>query len=205
MYDSEKSPFFTPSIDPDSPFARAFAKTMGHEGGYVSDPEDAGGETYRGISRVYNPTWQGWRVIDMWKEKNISTEERDIYLKDMVPAFYRAMYWDRFQGDRIASLAKEVAYELFDSAVNMGVHQAVKFLQVALNMQNRQGTTYPDIEVDGKMGPLTISTLQRYLTWQPGNRTENERILLNCMNGEQYIFYKNNPQHERFRGWFSRV
>lgn len=189
---------------PSEVFAHAFAKTMGHEGGYANDAHDVGGETYRGISRTYNPSWSGWKTIDKWKAGGLSSDERDVYLKELVPAFYRQMYWDRFQGDKIAPMAPDIAVELFDTAVNMGVTRAVTFLQTALNMQNNPGTTYPDIKVDGKLGPSTISTLQRYLTWQPGNRAENERILLNCMNGEQYIFYKSNPQHERYRGWFAR-
>ena len=36
-------------------FNDAFDETMGHEGGYVNDSNDAGGETYRGISRRFNP------------------------------------------------------------------------------------------------------------------------------------------------------
>lgn len=186
-------------------FETAFTRTMGHEGGYANDKHDLGGETYRGIARAYHPSWPGWPTIDSWRRQEISSEERDIYLKETVKTFYRQQFWDRFQGDKVAAISAEVACELFDTAVNMHVTRAVQFLQTALNMQNSGGTTYPDITVDGRLGPSTLSTLQRYLTWQPGNRASNERILLNCMNGEQYLFYKQNPQHERFRGWFARV
>ena len=44
-------------------FKKAYDKTMGHEGGYVHDPDDAGGETYKGISRRYHPGWEGWKVV----------------------------------------------------------------------------------------------------------------------------------------------
>lgn len=192
-------------LTPIEVFTEAFAKTMGHEGGYAHDPHDPGGETYRGISRAYHPSWSGWEIIDKWKAGGISSDERDIYLRDPVLHFYKQMYWDRFQGDKVAPVSPNVAVELFDTAVNMGVTRAVEFLQTALNMQNSGGATYPDISVDGRIGPSTISTLQRYLTWQPGSRQQNEQILLNCMNGEQYLFYKKNPQHERYRGWFARV
>lgn len=46
-------------------FGDAFKKLSIKEGGYVNDKDDAGGETYRGISRKYNPTWQGWTMIDL--------------------------------------------------------------------------------------------------------------------------------------------
>ena len=49
-------------------FGDAFKKLSIKEGGYVNDKDDAGGETYRGISRKYNPTWQGWTMIDSYKK-----------------------------------------------------------------------------------------------------------------------------------------
>ena len=50
-------------------FTKAYALTAAYEGGYVDDPEDAGGETYRGISRRYHPSWQGWQIIDTLKNR----------------------------------------------------------------------------------------------------------------------------------------
>ena len=40
---------------------------MEHEGGYVDDRDDRGGETYRGISRNNFPDWKGWKKIDGFK------------------------------------------------------------------------------------------------------------------------------------------
>ncbi|MFM7564688.1 MAG: glycosyl hydrolase 108 family protein, partial [Planctomycetota bacterium] len=36
-------------------FAIAFDETMINEGGYVDDPDDRGGETYRGVARRFHP------------------------------------------------------------------------------------------------------------------------------------------------------
>ena len=53
-------------------FNKAYKATMGHEGGYVDDPADKGGETYKGIARRYNPGWGGWKQIDpLFKIMNI--------------------------------------------------------------------------------------------------------------------------------------
>ena len=188
-----------------SAFSVAFGRTMKIEGGYSNDPGDPGGETYMGISRKFWPSWLGWPVIDDWKSGNINGLQRDTMLADHVRSFYKAQFWDRWQGDVIADISLEIACEMFDTSVNMNVTRAVRFLQEALNMQNQNAKTYPDIAVDGVLGNGTINTLRRYLSSQPGNKADNESILLNCMNGEQYIFYKNNPQHEQFRGWFRRV
>ncbi len=51
-------------------FDAAFEKTAAIEGGYVFDPDDAGGETYKGISRRFNPSWGGWDKIDEVKKAN---------------------------------------------------------------------------------------------------------------------------------------
>jgi len=109
------------------------------------------------------------------------------------------------QGDKVAGISPEVAYELFDTAVNLDVPDAVKFLQIALNMQRMATRSFPVLVVDGLLGRNTLTALTRYLATQPGDPERNEKILLNSMNGEQYICYKNNPQHSYFRGWFLRV
>ena len=186
-------------------FDIALQAILSHEGGYTNTPGDAGGETYKGISRVFHPGWEGWFLVDDWKSGVIGSNALDSALGPQVRSFYKGQFWDRFQGDKVAEISPSVAIELFDTAVNMGVHRAVKFLQTALNMQNQYGKVYADIPVDGVLGQHTLLTLKRYLVSQPLNPMDNERILLNCMNGEQYIHYKQNAQHERFRGWFKRV
>lgn len=184
-------------------FEVAFTRTMKHEGGYVNDPFDPGQETFCGISRFYWPNWEGWIVIDNHiPDETYGTDET---LTQLVKCFYRENFWDRVQGDMVAPLSLEVACELFDTAVNLGVADAIRFMQSSLNMLNQYGTTYPDIQTDGKLGPVTLETLDRYLNTQPGLPEENEQILSNCMNGEQYIAYKENPRHEHFRGLFKRV
>ncbi|HJW81700.1 MAG TPA: glycosyl hydrolase 108 family protein [Acidiferrobacterales bacterium] len=50
-------------------FKEAFELTLAHEGGYVKDPDDRGGETYKGIARRYNPGWPGWARINKAKQQ----------------------------------------------------------------------------------------------------------------------------------------
>lgn len=173
----------------------AFKRTMGHEGLNIltNDKRDHGGATFSGISRVYWPDWEGWAAVD----KGDFTKAADL-----VKQFYKVNFWNRMQGDTLAEMAPLVAYELFDTAVNVDVAQAVRFLQRAYNVGSGQSFVLVD---DGKLGPKTMDTIRKYLTMQPGTTALNEEILLNCMNGEQYIFYKNNPQHKIYRGWFRRL
>lgn len=185
-------------------FFEAFKITLGNEGGYVNDSSDAGGETYKGISRKYHGEWNGWVVIDSLKNapnfpKNL---DRDSSLQARVQSFYKMMYWDRFQGDQIQ--VQEIADELFDTGVNMGISRAVKFLQASLNYLNRNGELYPDMPDDGKLGPGTLKNLNIFLS------KDSPDILYKIMNvlqANHYLEYMaKSPQQEKYcRGWFKRV
>lgn len=102
------------------PYTLAFAKTMKHEAGYADVIGDKGGETYRGISRVFWPTWEGWKLVDDWKGGVIGSAALSASLDPLVMRFYRVNFWDRFQGDAVAALSVDIACELFDTGVNMG-------------------------------------------------------------------------------------
>jgi len=176
-------------------FDIAFNATMGHEGGYVNDPDDAGGETYRGIARRYNPQWEGWNIIDDTKP-NIPDDKLDRHVRN----FYEVMYWDV---NRLDDFPQVIANEMFDTAVNMGVTRAAKFLQSALNYLNRNGKLFSELVVDGKVGNRTINALEKI--------TKNDLHILwkimNVLQGMHYLNYmKKSPIQEKYaRGWFKRV
>ncbi len=188
-------------------FKAAFSRTMKNEGGYTFNSKDRGGETYMGISRRYWPGWPGWHLLDKHRgNPDLNADDfRRSGIDDLVEAFYLLNFWTRFQGEKLAAIAPDVSYEVFDSAVNMGVMTAVEFLQTALNMQREYARTYQELIIDGLLGSDTLTALDRYLLTEPGSIESNTKILLNCMNGEQYIHYKSNPRHAYFRGWFLRV
>jgi lysozyme family protein len=185
-------------------FAASFKNTLEHEGGYVNDPDDAGGETYKGISRKYNPGWLGWGKLDAMKNGAgfPGSLEQDAGLRIDVGAFYKQHYWDKFWGDDIPN--QGTSDELFDTAVNMGAERAVTFLQQALNFLNRNGTLYSDLVVDGVFGRKTLEALQTYL------QNDNPEYLLKIMNilqGKHYLDYMTkSPTQEKYaRGWLNRV
>lgn len=95
-------------------FDVVFDRVMGHEGGYVNDPHDPGGETKWGISRRSYPS------LDI--AALTRGEAREIYRRD---------FWQRIQADR---LPDGVAFQLFDFAVNSGIETAVRYLQRALGV-----------------------------------------------------------------------
>lgn len=186
-------------------FKEAFDITMGHEGGYVNDPDDAGGETYRGISRKYNPSWTGWVLIDDCKRFEFSMEEclkmKGDAMDRQVENFYKDKYWDCWWGDDISS--QEIANEMFDTGVNMGTGRAVKFLQQSLNYLNRNGRLFSDIVEDGDFGNNTM----RAFNSLPESDHHTLFIMMNVLQGQHYMNYMSkSPTQEKYaRGWFKRV
>lgn len=189
-------------------FLNAYNKTMEHEGTYSNYRIDPGGETYKGISRVYWPDWEGWPIIDKAK-KNGKPLERLIELPTMTKAFYRRNFWNRFRGFDIASLSVPVAEELFDTSVNLGAHKAVSYLQDSLNLLNDDQRVYPDMVIDGLLGPVTLKNLKLFMNRRLLPAKDKERMLLNLMNVLQGAHYvgqmRAHPEKEKFRGWFLRL
>jgi lysozyme family protein len=184
-------------------FLDAYAVTMSHEGGYGNDPDDVGGETYKGVSRIYNPSWLGWQAIDGYKHFSDFPKclELDDGLQDLVKQVYKEKYFDDYRGDNMPQM---LAMEMFDTSVNMGVGRAVKFMQIALNVLNRNGKLYQDQTPDGDYGPTSHYTLTTYL------QTDSEVLLckiINVLQGNHYIEYMTkSPTQEKYaRGWFNRV
>lgn len=118
-------------------FIDALDKVKIAEGGYVNDPDDKGGETYRGISRVHNPDWRGWVIIDEYKEmyKTIiglnKKLKENIVLQKEVYSLYKSKYWDPLDLDDLPN--QLIAYQIFDMNVNAGRSAAVKCAQRVLN------------------------------------------------------------------------
>ena len=122
-------------------FLKAYALTREFEGGYVNDPADPGGETYKGIARRKQPRWQGWAIIDGLK-KNADFPAllyKNTTLNAMVLDFYKHEFWDFLCCDSIQSQA--VAYELFDTAVNMGRETAATFFATGIERCQQQRQT----------------------------------------------------------------
>ncbi len=189
-------------------FKQAFGRTMDHEQGFVDDPVDPGGMTYMGISRRWWPSWPGWLLVD----KHLRTDKLfslDLSLAGHVKNFYLINFWNRIQGDLVSKISEEIACELFDTAVNLDVPDAVEFLQQGLNLLNRNQLLFSDMIIDGKLGPVTIKTLERYLSLRPMPKEQREAVLLKIMNtlqGNHYIQQMiTYPQNERFTGWFNRI
>lgn len=115
-------------------FKIAISKVLMHEGGYVNDPTDNGGETYRGISRKFHPGWVGWSLVDAAKKEDHfpNNLKANLVLHGLVMAFYKSKFWDMICGDSIKS--QTIADLLVDTAVLEGISAGVKHAQGIVGM-----------------------------------------------------------------------
>lgn len=93
-------------------FDGSFGRLIDHEGGYVNDPADPGGETKYGISKRSYPQ------VDI---KNLSLQDaKNIYYRD---------FWQPL-GDAHPA----IKFQAFDFAVNSGIQTAIRKLQAAVDV-----------------------------------------------------------------------
>ncbi len=111
-------------------FDDAFTKLLGHEGAYSNHKDDPGGETMWGITK--SVAIANGYVGDM---KSMPQE--------VAKAIYKKNYWDKISADK---LPEDIRYVVFDGAVNSGVTQAIRWLQMAVGAK-----------VDGVIGQETIA------------------------------------------------
>jgi lysozyme family protein len=172
-------------------FEIALNKLFQIEGGFSNNAKDAGGKTMYGITEAVARA-NGYRGR----------------MEDLSPAeaarIFKSQYWDTLRLDEIARQSYPIAYELFDTGVNCGIGTAGGFLQRALNALNREGADYADLIADGVVGPITVSTLKRFLTLHVAN---GEKVMLRALNSLQGAYYidisTTRPANERFEfGWF---
>lgn len=129
-------------------FNIAFEKMLSHEGGYSNDPDDSGGETYKGISRAHHKNWSGWSRIDKYKGKPdfLSIIDKDDLLQNEIEEFYRSNFWSPLNADQISN--QTIANSIFDFGVNAGIATSVRLIQSII------GT-----KADGIIGEQTVKRL----------------------------------------------
>ena len=154
------------------------------EGGYINHPADRGGATNFGITQSVaraNGYYGPMRSLP----------------RDEAAAIYKRLYWLRPQYDSVATIAPQVAAELFDTGVNMGPAVATTFLQRALTALNRNGSDYPDLVPDGRIGPMTLQALKDFIATR--GATGAQRVLmraLEALQGERYLRLAERPAED---------
>lgn len=163
---------------------------LGKEGGYVNNPDDAGGPTR-------------WGVTQKTARANGYTGDMRNLTRDEAKRILEADYWFGPRFDLIATVSPAIAAELCDTGVNMGPSVPAKWLQRWLNAFNQQGKLYPDLTADGQIGLLTVSALNSYLTSRGKDAEAVMLKALNCSQGSRYLdLTEQRPANRTFAyGW----
>ncbi|MCK9133420.1 glycoside hydrolase family 108 protein [Haemophilus influenzae] len=130
-------------------FKQIFDRLIGHEGGYVDDPRDPGGET-------------NWGVTKRTAQANGYTGAMKTMTRQQAYEIYRRAFWLRYNCEQMPDA---VAYQFFDAAVNHGFGNASRMLQRAVNVAD-----------DGIIGNMTIAAIKKMAISDVIMRLNAERL-----------------------------
>lgn len=152
----------------------SLAMLLQHEGGNDDDPRDPGGRTSRGITQEEYTEWReagGLLTRDVWAAGDVEVER-----------IYHDEYWN---GAHCGWLPDGVDYVVFDYGVLSGTWRAAEALQRIVN-----------VEIDGRIGPLTIAATRRMPAPQ----------IINALLDQHLAWMRSLPTWAHFgAGWKARV
>ena len=144
------------------------------EGGYVNDPNDAGGATNHGVTE------------QVAREHGYEGPMQELP-EDTARSIYAETYIKAPRFDRVLSMSPAVGTKLVDIGVNAGPGRAGRWFQQALNDMSRGGLDYAPVDVDGAVGPRTL-TAYRALEQRRG-RVKACELMLKMLDGYQTAHY----------------
>lgn len=97
---------------------------LSNEGGYVNDPDDSGGRTYKGISEKNFPNWEGWEIVNKYESLKRGQIIDNDDLDDAVYEFYLVHFYYKLKLEQIHNTY--IAAHLLDHSVNAGISNGVK-------------------------------------------------------------------------------
>lgn len=166
-------------------------RLVGREGAYSNHPSDRGGETMWGITIL---TARRYGYSGPMRLMPRAEAER----------IYRQRYWRATGFENVAFLSLAIAEELLDTGVNMGVAWPGIYLQTALNRLNRRQNDYPNLKIDGDVGPTSLRALTAYLKIRKGQ--DGEAVMLKALDVQQGGRYfditpEDDQNEDFFFGW----
>lgn len=173
-------------------FDKEFDRVVIVEGGYSNNKDDRGGATKFGITEA------------VARANGYDGPMADLTM-DWARHIYKGQYWDTLRLDSVSAISPEIAGEMFDTGINMGISIAGKFLQRGLNVSNEKGGLYSNMTVDGQIGPVSVASLAGYIRKRGAKGVGVMMKMLNCQQGNRYIeIAEGREDNETFIfGWFA--
>lgn len=167
-----------------SKFESIIDKNLEHEGGYVNNKNDRGGETNYGITKPF-----------MEEYKYALPSEKTIPIKDLTAEdaklLYKAM-WDRYNLGYIRD--KNLAYVIYDYMINSYAGTVAKRTQEILN------TRGASLKVDGNIGEKSLNAI---------HNSDPQWLIDEILKNRQYYYReqvrKAPSQREFYAGWMNRL
>ncbi|MES2323294.1 MAG: glycosyl hydrolase 108 family protein [Pseudomonadota bacterium] len=160
------------------------------EGGFVDNPADRGGATCWGIT-----------------EAVARKSGYDGNMRHLPRVFAEAIYTQQYVNapgfNKVLDVSFAIGEEMIDTGVNMGVSLPGPWLQRILNALNQESKLFPDLVVDGQLGPATISALKSVLAKRGKDGETVIMRALDCLQGARYleITEKREKNEAFFFGW----
>lgn len=126
---------------------KAIEYVLVNEGPYSNDPDDSGGATNFGLTKVDVAAFRGVKV------SSLSNDDIKHLSKDEAILIYKARYWSPLRGDQIVD--QTVATAILDVGVLYGVSTVTKYVQNAINALGGH------VAVDSSFGALTVIGLNK--------------------------------------------
>jgi hypothetical protein len=174
-------------------FRKSFKYLISHEGYYCHNLGDKGGETYAGISRVFNRKWIGWKYVDKYKRKHGKIEWNTHIPDKMLDFLVQDYYLDIWVKEGFYNLKDQsVCNHTMDVRLNavVGGVRLIKKTLIDLGWK---------LNIDNAMDSITIHHINQ----------SNKRIYLKTLEKRRIIFYNNivrrdSSQRQFLAHWVSR-
>ena len=167
-----------------SKFNSIIDKNLEHEGGYVNDKNDRGGETKYGITKPFMEEYK--YAMPDGKAKPI----KDLTVED-AKLLYKAM-WDRYNLGYIRD--KDLAYVIYDYMINSYAGTAAKRVQEILNTRGAA------LKVDGQIGEKSLNAIHN-----SDYKWLIDEIIKNRHHHYREQVRKDSTQHQFYAGWMNRL
>lgn len=162
-------------------FSTSVETILSHEGGYVDNVHDRGGETNYGISTRF------------LRQNGLKDNVRSLSL-ERAKDLYAQFFWAPQRLDQFPDTHQLPATKCLDISVNCGLYRGAVILQEALVSLGH------NLQVDGKIGPKTIAAVSQ----------SDPQNLVDRMCDIQKVHYEKlvalTPSQSVFlRGWLKRA
>ena len=175
----------------------------GVEGGFVDNPDDKGGPTIYGITQTTAGEWRS-----LWAKYNWDGNMRTMP-KDLAYEIYDKGWWQKLYLDQVFAHSAPLAERMFDFAINAGRGNCGRCFQMILNVLNKQQSLWPDLVIDGNVGPGTMKAFDAFMRTNAKDAHAVHKLtmmLFSAQNWHYVLISLDRERNETFtNGWMNRT